>query len=623
MRTVPRTTAVPDRQLGESARLFGLALASDPMADRRWEHLASVLPEQPADHVATGPSRGAWRRVRWGRAQAGDGLGASREGSTGLRSVMRGGVGPREEYQMSTMRWFPSRATPRGAPDPRRALSRRPVVLLLMALVALTETGCQTPLCGPCGPVATTWRGFRETVSRPFRRMRAAPMAAGACCPESGVEMAPLPFGTPAVVTPAPGATTTIPGPSESLPSALEPIPQATPGPPPSGTESTPSQGANKQPAGKASYEAYRPRFGDESARPDSVARKPTQGPAPTSRSAQGAHPSSAGRDDLDALDNLPPLELPKDLARGNVTPPVAPAAEREPTNRPALGSNAETPGGPAAPAPEALAAPGIRHFAGVESKLAGGSLPTSEGLDWLVEKGYRTVLDLREEKDISASFIADVSGRGLRYVALPVGLKTVDRAHVTRFETEIALADNRPLYFCDTDGTRPGLMWYIHRVSVDRVDAEVARRDAEEIGLHDEAFWAAAQSYLDAQKPGPAAPPAVAPNAAATKPGPAPEAVVPPAQAPGTPPAVKGTASPAQSPPPPTQPAGPAPGAAVRDPNAWRPLAAMLVTGFGVPLAYVSRAVVPTTLRALSRASLPAPRPSTRSLPGELGDRT
>ena len=51
----------------------------------------------------------------------------------------------------------------------------------------------------------------------------------------------------------------------------------------------------------------------------------------------------------------------------------------------------------------------------------------------------------------------------------------------------------------------------------------------------------------------------------------------------------------------------------------AWRPFAAMVVTGLSLPLAYWSRTLVPTIL-AKARASLPAPAHRPKSLPGELG---
>ena len=95
------------------------------------------------------------------------------------------------------------------------------------------------------------------------------------------------------------------------------------------------------------------------------------------------------------------------------------------------------------------------RRFVAVDLKLAGGSTPSTEGLRWLVDKGYRTVLDLRESSEVPSSFIADAASLGLRYVALPIGLKTIDRDHVERFNFEMAAGEARPLFFFDSDGTR------------------------------------------------------------------------------------------------------------------------------------------------------------------------
>ena len=129
---------------------------------------------------------------------------------------------------------------------------------------------------------------------------------------------------------------------------------------------------------------------------------------------------------------------------------------------------------------------PGINRFVAVDLKLAGGSAPSSEGLKWLVDKGYRTVLDLRESSEVPSSFIAEVTGLGLRYVALPINLETIDRAHVDRFNFEVAAGEARPLFFFDADGTRAGALWYIRRIANDRVDHQIARREAEGLGLTD-----------------------------------------------------------------------------------------------------------------------------------------
>src|SRR5262249_22844933 len=154
--------------------------------------------------------------------------------------------------------------------------------------------------------------------------------------------------------------------------------------------------------------------------------------------------------------------------------------------------------------------------FAAVDPKLAGGSLPSTDGLDWLSEKGYKTLVDLREPGDVQSSFLAEVSRRGLRYISLPIGLTNIDRDHVNRFKFEISLEDARPLYFFDTDGNRAGMLWYIHRMTdgKDSYDAEEALRQAGELGLVDEAFQKAGQKYLDGLKK-PASPvPSTAPAA-------------------------------------------------------------------------------------------------------------
>ncbi|MBV8309418.1 MAG: hypothetical protein JO344_03355, partial [Planctomycetaceae bacterium] len=126
-------------------------------------------------------------------------------------------------------------------------------------------------------------------------------------------------------------------------------------------------------------------------------------------------------------LDHLPPLDLPSDVTEKSATPPIAPSARRKPqTPSPTPASDHLTGRSPrepelnlattSQPVPEpastAGGAPGIAQFAAVDLKLAGGSVPSPAGLDWLAEKGYRTLLDLRESSEVSPSFIAEATGR-------------------------------------------------------------------------------------------------------------------------------------------------------------------------------------------------------------------
>jgi protein tyrosine phosphatase (PTP) superfamily phosphohydrolase (DUF442 family) len=359
-------------------------------------------------------------------------------------------------------------------------------------------------------------------------------------------------------------------------------------------------------------------------------------------------------------LDNLPPLDLPRDAARADVKTAAASPTENDPapSNLPApvetAGTDTATAGAPSLPS-DVSVAPGVKRFAAVEPKLAGGGLPSRDGLDWLSEKGYKTLVDLRDPGDVQSSFLADVSRRGLRYISLPISLNTLDRDHVSRFEFEISLADARPLYFFDTDGNRAGMLWYVHRMTdgKDSYDAEEAMRQAGEVGLVAEGFRKAARTYLESLKKaaGPTPAPAAAPGEPAQPPAVGGSASLPPRPAGPNRSAGEGASAPrpgaspllpdqstipakpetialpdagvldlAQAPAPaPAAPRHDLPVAAAGDPDAWRPYLAMVFAAFGVPLAYCGRSLI--QYRGMVRASLPKPVRRLRSLPGASGE--
>ena len=262
-------------------------------------------------------------------------------------------------------------------------------------------------------------------------------------------------------------------------------------------------------------------------------------------------------------------------------------------------------------PASSAGGAPGISRFVAVDLKLAAGSVPSAAGLDWLIEKGYKTLVDLRESSETDLPFIGEVTKRGLRYIALPVNLKSIDRAHVARFNFELAMGEARPLYFFDSDGTRAGTLWYIRRVAVDRVNTEIARREAEDLGLNNPDYWSAARSCLERlddlrsqalDATGPVSAPRIRKkprsphlNPSARKYLRGPQRLLP-----------------RRLPPLPRLPPAPF------DTTAWRPFAAIAIAGLIFPLGYWSRTVFPTIL-GRTLASLPAPARRLKSLPREL----
>src|SRR5271165_3211801 len=550
-------------------------------------------------------------------------------------------AGIREKTQMFHLQWFRTRGVNRRKPGLPGGHGRRLALLGFLIATSLLETGCQSDPCSPCG-----FSGFigRTTsfITRPFRRdpggCCGSEVVANGGCVSSGVAVgAPVaPIIVPGA-TVVPGAVTPSNVPPPDYPQNLEVAPQATPGQAPVRRlpSSTGSTGSTKS---SSSYETFRPDTRSNSSPGDNLAHTLISTPVPAARSAQESSRvvtrdtssplAGDGKGNSESvLDHLPPLDLPSDVTEKATTPPVAPPAQRKPQSpapapAPASdhlsGRSSREPDlaltGTAMPAPESASsaggAPGISRFVAVDLKLAAGSLPSAAGLDWLTEKGYKTLVDLRESSETDLPFIGEATKRGLRYIALPVNLESIDRAHVARFNFELAMGEARPLYFFDSDGTRAGTLWYIRRVAVDRVNTEIARREAEDLGLYNPDYWSAARSYLErldnlrSQPLDATGPVSAADPQKAEEPAPQPVRTTEPADS--------STPAPALSPAPSTAPPAPF------DTTAWHPFAAIAITGLAFPLAYWSRSVVPTIL-ARTLASLPAPARRLKSLPREL----
>src|SRR5271157_4714247 len=440
----------------------------------------------------------------------------------------RGDAGKREKTQMFHLQWFRTRGVNRGKPGLPGGHGRRLALLGFLIATSLLETGCQSDPCSPCGIIGRT----TSRIMSPFRRN------CGGCCgsevvADGGCVSSGVPVGVTAAPIIVPGATV-VPGavtpstvPAPDSPQYLDQVPQAVPGPAPvrrlpSSTGGTGSTDSTK--SSPMNYETFRPDPRSNSSRGDNLAHTLISTPVPAARSAQVSSrivtrdtssplAGDGNSNGESVLDHLPPLDLPSDVTEKTTTPSVAPPAQRKPQSpAPAppsdhlSGRSSREPDlnltGTAMPAPEpassAGGAPGISRFVAVDLKLAAGSAPSAAGLDWLTEKGYKTLVDLRESSEIDLPFIGEATRRGLRYIALPVSLKSIDRAHVARFNFELAMGEARPLYFFDSDGTRAGTLWYIRRVAVDRVNTEIARREAEDLGLNNPDYWSAARSYLE-----------------------------------------------------------------------------------------------------------------------------
>jgi protein tyrosine phosphatase (PTP) superfamily phosphohydrolase (DUF442 family) len=157
-----------------------------------------------------------------------------------------------------------------------------------------------------------------------------------------------------------------------------------------------------------------------------------------------------------------------------------------------------------AAEVPEPLATPplpvGIPKYAEVKTGAATGLRPDPEGLDWLKDKGFKSVLHLRNPGAVNSADREQVEKRGLKYLSLEVAPETLDASLMNQFNKIVADPANAALFVYDKDGALAGAMWYLHFRSIDKVSADTARVRAESFGLkpadtdEHKALWLAIQ---------------------------------------------------------------------------------------------------------------------------------
>jgi protein tyrosine phosphatase (PTP) superfamily phosphohydrolase (DUF442 family) len=525
------------------------------------------------------------------------------------------------------------------------------LAFLALALVGLAQAGCVSDGCSTCGNFGSRLVNSVQNVgARVFNHHGKTYGDAG--CSTCGTAGGPVigtevPVVVPGPMVLPPPSNVVVPSspataPAES-PLDLKPL-DSTPGTG-SGATGNGTQGASNNK--KSSYEVNARRNNLLQNRSTGVAR------------AIHSQPENAGtaNDESELFERIPPMNLPSDVARkaqanssvGTAPAPAAPAvmppaanptptpvSASKPAPPPAVETTSAAEGAganagaavvlpPIAATASPNASPGIRRCGFVDPSLGGGSVPSLEGLDWLKEKGYRTFVDLRPRTELDPAFADAVIDRGMVYVTLPILANPLDPNRLARFDDLIAQSNNRPLYFCDTEGTIAGLAWYIHRRTVDQYDGQAALHEAEEIGLTDREVKLA-EAYLAVHKPR-ARSASLASTTLATnanpdaKPTPAAAAEVKPSS---TPPAPVAPPAPLDSPPVPMLPGEDRPQAShlpkgSRDASMWRPLAALVLTGVGVPLAYWSRSAFTTSRSSRKRASLPAAEPRPSSSPAGL----
>jgi protein tyrosine phosphatase (PTP) superfamily phosphohydrolase (DUF442 family) len=217
----------------------------------------------------------------------------------------------------------------------------------------------------------------------------------------------------------------------------------------------------------------------------------PTPGvPLPPGGASPGTEPSGPPRVRL-----LVPETPPSDTGGGVGNPP-------------SVGESARPTQPPSSEEPPALNAD-VPGFAVVKPQVASGQKPFADGLNWLKEKGYRTVLHVRPPGEDDSAIRRQFEAKGFRYLSLEVSPQALTPEVVDRFNRTVNDTNNLPLYVFDRDSALVGGLWFLHFRIIDGLANEKATAEAARLGLNPDAdagphreMWLAVQKYLQMSKP-------------------------------------------------------------------------------------------------------------------------
>lgn len=138
-------------------------------------------------------------------------------------------------------------------------------------------------------------------------------------------------------------------------------------------------------------------------------------------------------------------------------------------------------------PASQANRPVGIENFTRLDEGLYVSRRPDLEGLDWLQQQKFATVIYLRQSQDDDTSDQRQAEKRGLQYSSYIIAAETINLAIIKEISNTLADPKQRPLLIYDREGSLVGTVWYLHLRTVDGLNHDEALTKARPLGLNPE----------------------------------------------------------------------------------------------------------------------------------------
>ena len=147
---------------------------------------------------------------------------------------------------------------------------------------------------------------------------------------------------------------------------------------------------------------------------------------------------------------------------------------------------------------------PGVRNFSRVDATVGCGGAVDPSAMAGLKKEGFVSVINLRQASEPGADVDAGraaAQSAGLKYIHLPFNVAMPDSKVVDSFLGAVADKSNQPVFIHCGSANRVGGMWMIKRVLQDGWAMDMAKTEAEAIGLNSPQLVAFATEYINSHK--------------------------------------------------------------------------------------------------------------------------
>jgi protein tyrosine phosphatase (PTP) superfamily phosphohydrolase (DUF442 family) len=175
----------------------------------------------------------------------------------------------------------------------------------------------------------------------------------------------------------------------------------------------------------------------------------------------------------------------------------------RLPTREPPIVSVPGKPDPKTEDEPDAQRAIDLPGFAIARPGVASGIQPFPDGVTWLKNKGYKTVLHLTTPGDDNAAAKRQFESKGLTYTSLEVSPARLTEEVYKAFVKAVEDRESHPLFVYDKDGSSAGALWYLYNRLHLKNTAEKSRAEAQRLGLRPDeegehaTMWLAVQALV------------------------------------------------------------------------------------------------------------------------------